>query len=191
MDLISKLTDKQSESTTPKAGRLGSAMAFAHYLGLPGRVTEAAKPTPSKVKAVAEKLTPKPIASLAPAPQVPVTAKVTPTAPAPAASDSSRIKRQAITDERIRCAEIVAAGIKAGQTNQACALAFDSNLTAAEAIAALKAAALDSAAQGQDSRRIRMGLIPAELTAQPSRAQPTAKELAARIIAAGERARAE
>lgn len=45
--------------------------------------------------------------------------------------------------ERMRCAAILAAGIKAGRVNMACTLAFDSQLTASQAVSTLKAADMD------------------------------------------------
>lgn len=147
----------------------------------PRRAAEAAK---GKVQAAAAKLTRKPAANSAPAPRAATPAQA-PAAVAPA-TDTARIK-QAIGAERARAAEIVAAGIKSGQVNQACAFAFDTNLSAKEAIAALAAAALDVAANTSDTRRIRMGLDHAS-TAQKSHREPTAKELADRIVAAGEKA---
>jgi hypothetical protein len=47
--------------------------------------------------------------------------------------------------ERVRCAAIVAEGIKLGSVKQACSLAFDTKMTAAQAISVLSAAAADRA----------------------------------------------
>ena len=45
--------------------------------------------------------------------------------------------------ERTRCAAILAAGIKTGRINMACTLAFDSQLTASQAVSTLDAADMD------------------------------------------------
>lgn len=95
--------------------------------------------------------------------------------------------------ERIRCARILAAGIKAGRVNQACVFAFDSNLTASAAVAALNAAALDAPHQpvARGSRLSeRMNSMqtpnPGANSGRAPSANP-AKNLADRIVAAGER----
>jgi len=49
--------------------------------------------------------------------------------------------------ERVRCAAIVAEGIKLGSVKQACSLAFDTKMTAAQAIGVLTAAAADRASE--------------------------------------------
>jgi hypothetical protein len=164
---------------------------FAHYLGLPGRVSETAKTLPAKASAaVSRVLNRKPVSASASLPQAsrPVAPAAVTRTPTPSAgpSSSSGIER-AIAAERARAAEILVEGIRAGCVNQACALAFDSDLTAAQAIAAINAGARDTAAQGNRLGR-RMGLDPDQPTGSTSGRAPTAKELAARIVAAGERA---
>ncbi|MEX3961033.1 hypothetical protein AB4Y42_02265 [Paraburkholderia sp. EG286B] len=54
--------------------------------------------------------------------------------------------------ERVRCARIMAAGIATGRVKQAGVFAFDTSLSASQAIAALNASALDQAAQPAASR---------------------------------------
>lgn len=97
--------------------------------------------------------------------------------------------------ERIRCAKIVAAGIKAGRVNQACVFAFDSNLTASAAVAALNAAALDAPKQtaSRGSRLTeRMSSVqtpnPGANSGRAPSADP-AKAMADRIVAVAERVR--
>jgi hypothetical protein len=87
--------------------------------------------------------------------------------------------------ERIRCAAIVAAGVKAGRVNQACVFAFDSNLTASQAIAALNAAALDAPAARQGSGlRERMSAVrPPNVGAD---AAPSGPQNAAQLIIAAD-----
>lgn len=59
--------------------------------------------------------------------------------------------------ERVRCARIMAAGIKAGRVNQAGVFAFDTHMSASQAIAALDASGLDqSLAPRQSGLRERM-----------------------------------
>jgi hypothetical protein len=97
--------------------------------------------------------------------------------------------------ERIRCARILASGIKAGRVNQACVFAFDSTLTASAAVAALGAADLDAPKQAAArpsrlSERMQAVQTPnpgANSAAAPS-ADP-AKALADRIVAVAERVR--
>ncbi|WP_446333590.1 hypothetical protein ACRHQP_00400 [Burkholderia pseudomallei] len=96
--------------------------------------------------------------------------------------------------ERIRCAKIVAAGIKAGRVNQACVFAFDSSLTSAQAIAALGAAALDAPKESARTTglRERMSVVTPPNPGANGGAAPNANPasaLANRIVAAGERAR--
>lgn len=97
--------------------------------------------------------------------------------------------------ERIRCARIVAAGVKAGRVNQACVLAFDSRLTAAQAIATLNAAALDAPkeqARTTSGLRERMSAVAAPNPGANGGAAPSANPanaMADRIVAAGQRAR--
>lgn len=94
--------------------------------------------------------------------------------------------------ERIRCARIVAAGIKAGRVNQACAFAFDTKLSASQAISALNAGALDAPARRSGlGERMSTVTVPNPGTNTGAAAQPKdpAAAAAARIVAAGERAR--
>lgn len=95
--------------------------------------------------------------------------------------------------ERIRCARIVAEGIKAGRVNQACVFAFDSNLSSAQAIAALGAAALDAPKEAARTTglRERMSAVTPPNPGANGGAAPSAnpaKNLADRIVAAGQRA---
>lgn len=96
--------------------------------------------------------------------------------------------------ERIRCAKILAAGIKAGRVNQACVFAFDSALTSAAAINALGAAALDAPAR-RSGLGERMSAVvvanPGTNSGVASQPKDPAAAAAARVIAAGERARSK
>lgn len=93
--------------------------------------------------------------------------------------------------ERIRCARILAAGIKAGRVNQACVFAFDSALPASAAVNALNAAALDAPQRGAGLRE-RMSAVqtpnPGTNSGASAPANPSVAA-AARIVAAGERMR--
>lgn len=95
--------------------------------------------------------------------------------------------------ERIRCARIVAAGIAAGRVNQACAFAFDTKLTSAQAISALNAASLDAPPTRGSGLRERMSVVqvanPGANTGTTVVNADPSKAAAASIIAAGERAR--
>lgn len=183
-----------SQESSPKGTAPDSrnaAIPFAHYLGL-GGAAEAAKSIPSKASAAVNRMLGKaPAAASRPTPKL-STASV-PTAAVPALvraagpSAASQIE-QAVKAERARAAEILVAGIKAGRVNQACALAFDSNLTAAAAVNALNAAMLDDAGRSSDRRSNRMGLDAGHADGSAGRREPTTKDLADRIIAAGEKA---
>lgn len=94
--------------------------------------------------------------------------------------------------ERVRCAAIVAAGVKSGAVKQACVFAFDTNLTAAQAIAALGASALDKP-RGQSGLADRMASVKTPV-ATPQAESPNPKDpraIAAQAIAAAARARGE
>ena len=188
----------KESSTKPAAPSLPSAtvMQFAHYLGLPS-VSEKAKSLSTKVSGAASRvLNRKPASVPVPVP-VPHASRnelfgpaifATPENSGAATSSASNVK-QAIAAERARAAEILVAGINAGCVNQACALAFDSDLTAAQAIVAISAGTLDTAAQTGNGLRRRMGLDPDQPAGGTANRAPTAEETAARIVAAGERAR--
>jgi hypothetical protein len=163
---------------------------FAHYLGLPN-VSETAKSLSTKASgAVSRAFTRKP-SSVPPTATGLSRGDTAPAAHAPSSfggsSNSSSIK-QAIAAERTRAAEILAAGIKAGQIHTACAFACDTDMTAEQAIAAINAGARDTAAHEGNGRGRRMGLDPDQPTGSTSHRAPTASELAARIVAAGEKA---
>ena len=96
IDLVNKLADKQSSSVAGATARPGNSLAFAHFLGLPDRVTEAVKAAPSKVKAVAASALRKPAASLTPAAkhEPAQRAKTPPAAPKATAKASKAARRQ-------------------------------------------------------------------------------------------------
>ncbi|MGB8414980.1 hypothetical protein, partial [Paraburkholderia sp.] len=166
--------ESSSHGTTPASPN--AAIPFAHYLGL-GGAAEAAKSIPSKASAAVSRMLGKTSASASrQTPKLsnaPVQAATVP-APVRAAGPSvaSQIE-QAVKAERTRAAEILVAGIKAGRVNQACSLAFDSSLSARQAIAALSAAVLDDAASSPDRRSRRMGLDPDQPSGSTSRRAPT------------------
>jgi hypothetical protein len=97
--------------------------------------------------------------------------------------------------ERIRCARILTAGIQAGRVNQACVFAFDTNLSSSAAIAAIAAADFDApktTAGRRPSIDERMAALNTPNPGASAGAAPSAdpaQAAAARIIAAGERAR--
>lgn len=185
-------TSKES-STKAAAPSLPSAtmMQFAHYLGLPS-VSERAKSLSTKVSGAASRVLNRKPASV----QAPRASRTELLGPAifatpenlgVAVSSTSNVK-QAIAAERARTARILAAGIKAGQVHAACTFACDTDMSAEQAIAAINAGTLDTAAQTGNGRR-RMGLDPDQPAGGTENRAPTAKETAARIVAAGERAR--
>jgi hypothetical protein len=115
--------------------------------------------------------------------------------------DKEEGKRAARQRERVRCAAIVAEGIKLGSVKQACSLAFDTKMTAAQAIGVLAAAAADrsesnaSAAAAPAPRRgpsidERMAKV---VTPNPGASTPAAAapSLAEQILAAGKLRRGE
>lgn len=58
----------------------------------------------------------------------------------PEAEDDDDQAQAIVSQERARCAQIVAHGFKAGSPEQACVFAFDTNMSAAAAISAINAA---------------------------------------------------
>ncbi|MBB5462882.1 hypothetical protein [Paraburkholderia sp. Cpub6] len=101
--------------------------------------------------------------------------------------------------ERVRCAAIVAEGIKLGSVKQACSLAFDTSMTAAQAVGVLAAAAADRAGDANAAapvpRRVpsideRMAKV---VTPNPGASTPAAAapSLADQILAAGKMRRGE
>jgi hypothetical protein len=104
--------------------------------------------------------------------------------------------------ERVRCAAIVAEGIKLGSVKQACSLAFDTKMTAAQAIGVLASAAADRAADANaaaaakpaprrgpsiDERMAKVVAPNPGASTEPT-GQPSAAE---RILAAGKMRRGE
>jgi hypothetical protein len=115
--------------------------------------------------------------------------------------DKEEGRRAARQRERVRCAAIVAEGIKLGSVKQACSLAFDTKMTAAQAIGVLKTAAADrsesnaSAVAAPAPRRgpsidERMAKV---VTPNPGASTPAAAapSLAEQILAAGKLRRGE
>ncbi|MCA8226196.1 hypothetical protein [Burkholderia vietnamiensis] len=94
--------------------------------------------------------------------------------------------------ERVRCARIMAHGIKLGRSRQAGVFAFDTKMSSRAAIAALNAGAEDAPAQprraSQLSSRMASTAIP---TAGAGGATPNAPTLAERIVHAGKKRRGE
>lgn len=95
--------------------------------------------------------------------------------------------------ERVRCARIIAAGVKAGRVNQAAVFAFDTSMTSRQAIAALGASDLDQpAARGSRLSSLMSSVQTPIATPQvdaPSASDPRA--IAAKAIAAAAKARGE
>ncbi|WP_150590678.1 hypothetical protein [Pandoraea eparura] len=94
--------------------------------------------------------------------------------------------------ERIRCAQIIAAGIKAGRVNQAAVFAFDTSLSVAQAISALGASELDKP-KARTGLGERMSTVAAPI-ATPQAEAPAADDpraIAQRAIAAAARVRGE
>ena len=97
------------------------------------------------------------------------------------------------TEERARCAAIIAHGIKAGCVEQAGVFAFDTRLSAAEAISALKAGASATAARPA-LLAARMSAVVVPKVGTDAAAGPdasTAEGQAALIIAAAKKCRNE
>lgn len=96
--------------------------------------------------------------------------------------------------ERVRCAAIVAEGIKLGAVKQACAFAFDTSMSAAQAVNALQMTAQDRPATAAVPSR-RPSLDERMASARPNNpgaSAPVAEpSLAQQIIAAGKLRRGE
>ncbi|VVE06773.1 hypothetical protein [Pandoraea sputorum] len=96
--------------------------------------------------------------------------------------------------ERVRCAAIVAEGLKLGMVSQACAFAFDTSMTASQAVNALHMGAQDRGATATKPRGLSLDERMAHARpANPGATAPAAAapSLAEQIIAAGKQRRGE
>lgn len=100
--------------------------------------------------------------------------------------------------ERARCARIIAHGIKNGCVHQAAVFAFDTSMSAAQAIAAINAARLDATAGKRGGLAGRMAgvqvpKVGADAAPAPDLSDPkvAAKVAADRIVSAAAKARGE
>lgn len=96
--------------------------------------------------------------------------------------------------ERVRCAAIVAEGLKLGSTKQACAFAFDTSMTASQAINALRMGAQDRGESGAKARGLSLDERMAHARpANPGASAPvgSSPSTADQIIAAGKERRGE
>jgi len=93
--------------------------------------------------------------------------------------------------ERVRCAAILAEGLRMGNIKQACAFACDTDMSAVQAIAVLKAGTPEVAARSSGLRdRMAVVQVPNPgSNSGPAAGAPSSKSMADRIVAAGERAR--
>jgi hypothetical protein len=96
-----------------------------------------------------------------------------------------------VARERARCARIIAYGLKNGCVHQAGAFAFDTNLTAAQAIAALKAGAMDKGRSSLGERMAGMSVPRVGSDAAARDSGTPQQQAAAAILRAGARARGE
>ncbi len=110
-------------------------------------------------------------------------------------SESEKDKKASRLAERARCAAIVAHGINTGSVRQACAYAFDTNMSANTAIATLDATASDR--KGGSSLADRMATVTTKAVKPEADSQVSdspkaeADALVGRILAAGKKARGE
>ncbi|MFM0135089.1 hypothetical protein [Caballeronia grimmiae] len=99
--------------------------------------------------------------------------------------------------ERVRCAAIVAEGFRIGRVKQACVFAFDTKMSASEAISALAIDADDRPAATPEAPVARKPTLDERMAharpANPGNSAPAAAEpdAADRILAAGKRRRGE
>lgn len=94
--------------------------------------------------------------------------------------------------ERKRCARIIANGINAGNVHQAAVFAFDTNLTASQAISAMSAAKMDAPSGGGLGRRmqgVQNHNIGSNAGTNPAAAQDKSTAQANSILASLEAAR--
>jgi len=98
-----------------------------------------------------------------------ISAQVVKTSPLQTSARSRRASSRpnVLMSERARCRSIISRGIKNGCINQAYALAFETSLTADQAIAALMAAKLDAARPGF-GQRMSMAKFPQVSACSPS-----------------------
>jgi phage/plasmid-associated DNA primase len=149
-----------------KLSKLASAMPFAHFLGMPSAAAASAEEDDSKqrdgesdddyAKRMEEKDKEEEAARKAEEEKDKENARRADeeSDDADAEADDKDDKEEgkhagragaARQRERVRCAAIVAEGIKLGSVKQACALAFDTKMTAAQAIGVLSASVADRA----------------------------------------------
>ncbi len=106
--------------------------------------------------------------------------------------DKEKASRQS---ERIRCARILAEGIKSNAVHQACSFAFDTDMTADQAVAVIKASALDgqktTAAKNHQSIDDRMAALNTPNPGANGGGTPAGKSnsqsMADQIVAVGEK----
>lgn len=112
------------------------------------------------------------------------------------AEDDDDNAKAARTSERARCAKIIAHGIKNGCVNQAGVFAFDTGMTADQAISAMSASKLDNEASNKGGLSSRMaGLsiprVTADAPAAGNGSDDPSKQAADAIIRAAAKARGE
>ena len=100
---------------------------------------------------------------------------------------SAKSKKAIVASERVRCARIVAHGLKAGNAEQACVFAFDTNMSATSAISALNAAGA-AGGRGGLAERMKKAQVPNAGAGGGDELPAGASPVAQRIIAAAARA---
>ena len=95
--------------------------------------------------------------------------------------------------ERVRCAAILAEGLRMGNIKQACAFACDTDMSAVQAIAVLKAGTPEPTSRSSGLRDRMAGVqVPNPgANSGPASAAPSGKTMADKIVAAGDRARSK
>ena len=101
---------------------------------------------------------------------------------------SAKSKKAIVASERVRCARIVAHGLKAGNAEQACVFAFDTNMSATSAISALNAAGAAGGRGGGLAERMKNAKVPNAGAGGGDELPAGASPVAQRIIAAAARA---
>ena len=101
---------------------------------------------------------------------------------------SAKSKKAIVASERVRCARILTHGLKAGNAEQACVFAFDTNMSATSAISALNAAGAAGGRGGGLAERMKKAQVPNAGAGGGDELPAGASPVAQRIIAAAARA---
>lgn len=102
----------------------------------------------------------------------------------------AKSRKAVVANERVRCARIVAHGLKSGNVEQACVFAFDTSMSASAAISALSVAGAAGGRGGSLAERMKNAKVPNAGAGGGGDLPGNASPIAQQIIAAHTRAQA-